>query len=148
MVAQEFNELWVTGPGNARTVRRKPRQRDQPTTSSTIRFGVGVAVTSWSVAKARMVSKQHSSTMRQPTTMPRSPDKVDYVKNGSLTGLDFGEIKPDAKGNWLNQSNSNFERLIPLADRQTKLAKSADEERAIFALHSLGIATNRDEWTL
>ena len=76
----------------------------------------------------------------------RSRDKVDYVKNATLAGLDFDEIKPDVAGNWLNQSNSNFERLIPLADRQTKLAKSADEERAVFRLNSLGVATNRDDW--
>ena len=35
---------------------------------------------------------------------------------------------------------------MPLADRQTKLAKSVAEEQAIFRLNSLGIATNRDEW--
>ena len=77
----------------------------------------------------------------------RSHPKVDYVKNASLTRLDFDEIQPDVAGNWLNQSNSNFDRLMPLADRQTKLAKSSSEERAVFGLHSLGIATNRDEWT-
>ena len=36
---------------------------------------------------------------------------------------------------------------IPLADKQeTKLAKTADDEHAIFGLYSLGIVTNRDEW--
>ena len=52
----------------------------------------------------------------------------------------------DAKSNWLNQSNSNFDRLIPLADRQTKLAKTVEDERAVFGLLSVGISTNRDEW--
>ena len=76
----------------------------------------------------------------------RAGRKIDYVKAGSLTGLEFGEITPDPTGNWLNQSNSDFERLIPLADRQTKLAKSVEEERAVFGLYSLGVITARDEW--
>ena len=73
-------------------------------------------------------------------------DKLAYLKETGLDSVPFESIKPDAKNNWLNQSNSNFERLIPLADRQTKLAKSVAEEQAIFRLNSLGIATNRDEW--
>ena len=53
---------------------------------------------------------------------------------------------PDAKGNWISQSNTNFEGLLLLADRQTKTAKSAAEERAVFKLNALGINTARDEW--
>ena len=63
-----------------------------------------------------------------------------------MHGLDFDEIKPDVAGNWLNQSNSNFAQLIPLADRQTKLAKNADDERTVFKLSAPGVNTARDEW--
>ena len=35
---------------------------------------------------------------------------------------------------------------MPLADRQTKLAKSTTDEQAVFGLYSLGVVTNRDEW--
>ena len=35
---------------------------------------------------------------------------------------------------------------MPLADRQTKLAKTAGDEQAVFGLYSLGVVTNRDEW--
>ena len=55
-------------------------------------------------------------------------------------------IRPDKNDNWLNQSNPDFEKLIPLADRATKLAKTPDEEHAVFGLYSLGVVTNRDEW--
>ena len=73
-------------------------------------------------------------------------DKLAYLKATGLETVPFENITPDAKSNWLNQSNSNFERLIPLADRQTKLAKSEEEEQAIFGLYSLGVVTNRDDW--
>ena len=35
---------------------------------------------------------------------------------------------------------------MPLADRQTKGAKTIAEEQAVFGLYSLGVVTNRDEW--
>ena len=46
----------------------------------------------------------------------------------------------------LDQSASDFDELLPLANRETKLAKSVANEQAVFRLNSLGIATNRDEW--
>ena len=36
--------------------------------------------------------------------------------------------------------------MVPVADRQTKLAKNFSDERAVFGLYSVGISTNRDEW--
>ena len=76
----------------------------------------------------------------------RSPSKVGYIKGASLEKLGFDEITPDGKGNWLNQSNNNFDQLLLLADRQTKSANSVTEERAVFKLNALGVNTARDEW--
>ena len=56
------------------------------------------------------------------------------------------DIVPDKKNNWLDQTDNDFDSLVPVATKQTKLAKSASEERAIFGLYSLGIVSNRDEW--
>ena len=39
-----------------------------------------------------------------------------------------------------------FERLLTLANRQTKFAKDLKDEQAVFSLYSLGVSTNRDEW--
>ena len=76
----------------------------------------------------------------------KSHDKVEYVKGKTLTSFDFSEIAPDAEGNWLNQSNTDFDGLLPLANRQTKLAKTVADEQAVFGLYSMGVVTNRDEW--
>ena len=69
------------------------------------------------------------------------PEKVAYIKDKSLVSFDFEEIRPDANANWLNQSNSNFDTLLPLANRETKLAKRVEDERAVFGLYSLGVIT-------
>ena len=72
--------------------------------------------------------------------------KLDYMRDAKLDSIAFQGIIADQRNDWLNQSNSDFEGLLPLADRQTKLAKSADEEQAVFGLYSMGVVTNRDEW--
>ncbi|EJB57576.1 hypothetical protein HPHPH30_0860 [Helicobacter pylori Hp H-30] len=59
----------------------------------------------------------------------------------NLDLVPFKEITPNDKGDWINQRNDDFEKLIPLK-RDTKL-KIFD---AIFDLNSNGVKTNRDPW--
>ena len=73
-------------------------------------------------------------------------DKIAYVNGKVIDDLKFAEITPDAKSNWLDQSHSDFEQLLPLANREAKLAKTVVNEQAVFGLYSMGVVTNRDEW--
>ncbi|OOP76055.1 restriction endonuclease, partial [Helicobacter pylori] len=59
----------------------------------------------------------------------------------NLDLVPFKEIIPNNKGDWINQRNDAFEKLIPLK-RDPKL-KIFD---TIFDLNSNGVATNRDPW--
>ena len=63
-----------------------------------------------------------------------------------MRGLDFDEVQPDITNNWVNLTNNDFETLIPLASKETKAAKTAGKERAIFKLFTNGVNTARDEW--
>ncbi len=75
----------------------------------------------------------------------------DYLKReaklhllASFENLDlvpFKEITPNDKGDWINQRNDDFEKLIPLK-RDPKL-KIFD---TIFDLNSSGVASGRDPW--
>ena len=72
-------------------------------------------------------------------------------KLGELASLEmdtaaFKDITPDSKDNWVNQSNPDFEKLTPLANRQTKFAKTNDEECAVFRLFANAVKSNRDDW--
>ena len=142
VVAQEFNELWVVDlKGNARTSGERRKREAGNIFDDKIRVGVAVYF---------LVRREGSNGFRifhhTIGDYARSRDKVNYVKNASLAGLAFNEIRPDVAGNWLNQSNSNFELLIPIADRLTKLTKSVNHERAVFKLSAPGVNTARDEW--
>ncbi|MEY4767606.1 MAG: hypothetical protein RL637_245, partial [Pseudomonadota bacterium] len=64
-------------------------------------------------------------------------DKLAWFENTQFKQIEFDKIIPDEKGNWLNQTDNDFDDLTPLVDK---------EKEAIFKFSSLGVSTNRDEW--
>ncbi len=56
----------------------------------------------------------------------------------NLESVPFKEITPNNKGDWINQRNDDFEKLIPL-----KRDKTND---SIFDINSLGVTSGRDPW--
>ena len=136
----EFTDIYVMDLGS--DVRRNPKISG--TTHNVFGVQTGVAVAFFVREKSRLGECNIHYANREDAEVAK--DKLAYLKETGLENIPFESITPDVKNHWLNQSNSNFERLMLLADRQTKLAKSVDEERAIFGLYSLGILTARDEW--
>lgn len=58
----------------------------------------------------------------------------------NLESVPFSEITPNDKGDWINQRNDDFEKLIPLK-RDKKL-----KNPSVFDINSLGVASGRDPW--
>ncbi len=58
----------------------------------------------------------------------------------NLESVRFKEITPNDKGDWINQRNDDFEKLIPLK-RDKKL-----QNPSIFDLNSGGVVSGRDPW--
>ncbi|MDM8567994.1 N-6 DNA methylase [Thiotrichales bacterium HSG1] len=73
-------------------------------------------------------------------------EKLEYLKSYSFGNIPFELITPDKNHNWLNIPDNDFDDLLPLANKETKLAKSQKDEKAVFKLFSLGVVTSRDEW--
>ena len=78
--------------------------------------------------------------------METAEEKLAWLGAQSASGLQYERVEPDKRANWINQNENDWDDLIPVADKKTKAAKIAPQERAIFKLFSLGIVTNRDEW--
>ena len=143
IVADEFNELWAIDlKGNARTSGERRRQEGGNIFDNKIR--VGIAIYFLVRKKGKTGFKVFYNAVDD---YAKSHEKVGYVKDKVLTSFGFSDINPDIDGQWLNQSNSDFANLMPVADRQTKLAKTVGDEQAVFGLYSLGIITARDEWS-
>ncbi len=58
----------------------------------------------------------------------------------NLESVPFSEITPNAKGDWINQREDGFEKLIPLKRDKTL------QNDSIFDINSLGVASGRDPW--
>ncbi len=58
----------------------------------------------------------------------------------NLDSVPFKKITPNNKGDWINQRNDDFEKLIPL--KRDKTLKND----TIFDLNSNGVASGRDPW--
>ena len=141
IVAREFSDLYIVDLGS--DVRRNPKISG--TTHNVFGIQTGVAIGFFVRKKARIGNLGIHYTRREDVEL--GVDKLAYLRDAKLDEIPFEDVVADAKNNWLNQSNTNFASLLPLADRQTKLAKSAGDEQAVFGLYSLGIVTARDEWS-
>jgi len=73
----------------------------------------------------------------------RKEEKLGWLRDNPISKIAFERLEPDAKHNWINQTDNDFETLLPLIDKDVKLGK---KEEAVFRVFSLGVATNRDEW--
>jgi predicted helicase len=70
-------------------------------------------------------------------------EKLDWFANIKIEKILFEQITPDKKANWVNQTDNNFDDLLPLVDKEVKAGRS---EEAVFQLFSAGVKTQRDEW--
>ncbi|MDD1449293.1 hypothetical protein MEN98_25000 [Dolichospermum sp. ST_sed8] len=70
-------------------------------------------------------------------------EKLKFLSQTKFNQIPFEHITPDKNYKWINQSDNDFETLLPLIDKDVKAGKG---EKAIFKLFSSGLKTQRDEW--
>ncbi len=73
----------------------------------------------------------------------RKEKKLEWLRENLIEKIAFESISPNEKHTWLNQTDNDFETLLPLIDKENKLGGNVN---AIFGLYSNGVSTNRDEW--
>ncbi len=136
-VAKEFSHLYVLNlRGNART------------SGETFKKEGGKIFDSGSRATIAIVFFVKDASVSDNTI--DYYDIGDYLKReeklhrlANFTNLDaikFETIIPNAKGDWINQREDGFEKLIPLK-RDKKL-----QNPSIFDINSLGVVSGRDPW--
>ena len=108
-------------------------------------FGIGTGVAISFLVKCSGASARHIHYVA-PSARATADEKLAYLTTGSLSRTTFDEVRPDAKGIWINQVDNDFESFIPLASQSVKSALVGAGDKAIFRMFSLGISTNRDEW--
>ncbi|CCI12451.1 Adenine specific DNA methyltransferase [Microcystis aeruginosa PCC 9806] len=137
VVENEFSEIYIIDLGG--NVRKNPKLSG--TTHNVFGIQTGVAIS--------LMVKRESNNLPCQILYTRRPEldtaaqKLEFLSSTKLNQLDFEHIIPDKKHNWLNQSDNDFNQLLPLIDKEVKSGKS---EKAVFKLFSSGLKTQRDEW--
>ncbi len=74
-------------------------------------------------------------------------EKFDFIESvGTIAGIEWKELTPDLKNNWLtDELSAEFDTLTPMGTKELKKSKKWNVE-AVFKTFSLGVATNRDNW--
>ncbi len=136
-VAQEFSHLYVLNlRGNARTSGEQRKKESDGIFDSGSRATVAIVffVKDNSVSDNTIDYYDIGDYLRREEKLNRLANFTD------LDAIKFETITPNAKGDWINQRDDAFEKLIPLK-RDKKL-----QNDSVFDINSLGVTSGRDPW--
>ncbi|HKZ09186.1 MAG TPA: type ISP restriction/modification enzyme [Rhodanobacteraceae bacterium] len=139
VVAREFNEIHIVDLGA--DVRANPKLSG---TKHNV-FGIQTGVAIGFLVKRAKTQGCRIFYSRRPE-FETAEEKLAWLSKARFDRIEHTEIRPDAKHNWLNLTDNDFDSLLPVASKAAKAAKKPSQEKAIFKLFSLGVVTNRDEW--
>ncbi|GAA8115635.1 DEAD/DEAH box helicase family protein [Helicobacter pylori] len=136
-VAQEFSHLYVLNlRGNQRTSGEVSKKEGGKIFDSGSRATIAIIF----FVKDKSVNNNTIHYYEVEDYLKREA-KLNLLANfENLESVPFEKITPNDKGDWINQREDGFEKLIPLK-RDKKL-----QNPSIFDLNSNGVAINRDPW--
>jgi predicted helicase len=137
--ALEFAEIYLMDLGG--DVRANPKLSG--TKNNVFGIQTGVAI---SFFVKRLKHKECKIFYARRPEFDTADDKMAFLGNTKASAVSYERVVPDKNGNWINLTENDWEDLIPVADKKTKVAKTKGQEKAIFRLFSLGVVTARDEW--
>ncbi|GAA8611125.1 DEAD/DEAH box helicase family protein [Helicobacter pylori] len=136
-VAKEFSHLYVLNlRGNARTSGETFRKEGGKIFDSGSRATIAIIF----FVKDSSVSNNTIHYYEVEDYLKREA-KLNLLANfENLDSVPFEKITPNNKGDWINQREDAFDKLIPLK-RDKKL-----QNDSIFDINSLGVMSGRDPW--
>ncbi|GAA7543610.1 hypothetical protein HpBHB3_09150 [Helicobacter pylori] len=136
-VAQEFSHLYVLNlRGNTRTSGEERKKQGDKIFDSGSR--VTIAIVFFVKDKSVQNSAIHYYEVEDYLKREAKLNLLAGFEN--LESVPFKEITPNDKGDWINQRNEEFEKLIPL--KRDKTLKND----SIFDINSGGVGSGRDSW--
>jgi predicted helicase len=145
-LAQDFNRIYVLDLKG--DVRRDSMRDGIPIGEKHTIFGlaamVGIAVTFFIKNSKHEDYKIFYKTVDWKATREEKFALID--KAGTASHLEWQELTPDNKQNWLTEGlSTEFDAFIPMGTKEAKRSKETPI-KTLFKIFSLGVATNRDEW--
>ncbi len=136
-VAQEFAHLYVLNlRGNARTSGEERKKEGDGIFGSGSRATIAIIffVKDASVKDSAIHYYDIGDYLKREAKLNRLANFLD------LDAIPFETIIPNNKGDWINQREDAFEKLIPLKRDKTL------QNPSVFDINSCGVGTGRDPW--
>ncbi|GAA8265588.1 hypothetical protein HpNP110_11010 [Helicobacter pylori] len=138
-VVQEFSRLYVLNlRGNARTSGEERKKEGDGIFDSGSRATIAIVF----FVKDTSIPNNNTIHYYDIGDYLKREAKLNRLANfTNLDAIDFETITPNDKGDWINQRNDGFDKLIPLKrDKKLKILNT------IFDLDSRGVVSGRDPW--
>ncbi len=136
-MAQEFAHLYVLNlRGNARTSGEERKKEGDGIFDSGSRATVAIVF----FVKDSSVTNNTIYYYEVEDYLKREAKLHLLAGFENLESVPFKEITPNDKGDWINQRNDDFEKLIPLKRDKTL------QNDSIFDINSGGVGSGRDPW--
>ncbi len=136
-VAQEFSHLYVLNlRGNQRTSGEVSRKEGEKIFDSGSRATIAIVffVKDSSVTNNTIHYYEVGDYLKREEKLNRLANFTD------LDAISFETITPNDKGDWINQREDGFDKLIPLKRDKTL------QNDSIFDINSNGVVSGRDPW--
>ncbi len=136
-VAQDFAHLYVLNlRGNARTSGETFKKEGGKIFDSGSRATIAIIffVKDTSVKNSAIHYYDIGDYLKREAKLHRLSNFTD------LDAIKFETIIPNAKGDWINQRDDDFEKLIPLKRDKKR------QNPSVFDINSLGVVSGRDPW--
>ncbi len=134
-VAKEFAHLYVLNlRGNARTSGEKRKEEGDGIFDSGSRATIAIIffVKDASVKNSAIHYYDIGDYLKREEKLNRLANFL------NLDAIPFETITPNNKGDWINQRDDGFEKLIPL--------KRDKNSKSVFDINSRGVVSGRDPW--
>lgn len=130
-VFEEFDYIYTINlKGNARTSGEHRRKQAGNVFRDTIKVGITI---SFLIKTNEDKSEIHYAEIGDYL---KSQDKLKWLTANSFSTLQTDQIMPDEDANWLNQTDNDFDELIPVINH----------EFCVFKSLSMGSISSRNEW--
>ena len=106
IAARDFSEVWIVDLGG--DVRANPKISGTKNNVFGIQTGVAISF----LVKKKVATPCRIFYARRPE-METKDEKLAFLSQAQLSKLPMVEVTPDAKANWINQAENNFESFYP-----------------------------------
>ena len=139
VTTQEFSDIYVLDLGS--DVRRNPKISG--TTHNVFGIQTGVAIAFFVRDKAKLGQCHIHYAFREDAELAK--DKLAFLHQAAVDTIDWGEVTPDKRNEWLNQSSSDFSKLVPLLREKLSTRNVSPETQTVFELYSTGMTSHQDD---